>query len=58
VLKILELPERILAALREHSGNARVRVHFTEKQLRQMVAKKPSETAMLGEIQRVIGDGS
>jgi hypothetical protein len=55
VLKVLELPEGVLAALREHSGNARVRAHFTEKRLRQMAAKKRSEAFMLREIERVLG---
>jgi hypothetical protein len=55
VLKVLELPEAVLAALRQHSGNPRVRAYFTEKQLRQLVAKKRSEAAMLREIERVIG---
>ncbi len=58
VLKVLELPEDVLAALREHSANARVRAHFTEKRLRQMVAKKRSEAAMLGEIERMIAGGT
>ncbi|MFQ5889155.1 MAG: hypothetical protein ACE5JR_03775 [Gemmatimonadota bacterium] len=58
VLKVLDLPEGVLAALREHSANARVRGHFTEKRLRQMVAKKRSETAILREIDRVIRRGS
>jgi hypothetical protein len=40
-----------------HSGNARVRAYFTEKRLRQMVAKKRSEAAMLREIERVVGAG-
>lgn len=58
MLKVLELPERVLAALREHSGNARVRAYFTEKRLRQMVMRKRSETAMLREIERVVGAGT
>jgi hypothetical protein len=57
VLKVLELPEGVLAALRRHAGNARVRAHFTEKRLRQMLTKKRSEAAMLREIERVIGAG-
>jgi hypothetical protein len=57
VLKVLELPEGVLAALREHSRNARVRAYFTEKRLRQMVAKKRSETAMLREIERLVAAG-
>lgn len=57
VLKILELPEGVLAALRKHAGNARVRAYFTEKRLRQMVTKKRSEATMLREIERVVGAG-
>ena len=58
VLEVLELPEGVLAALRDHSANARVRAHCTEKRLRQMVTNKHSEAAILREIERVIGDGS
>ncbi|MFQ5550437.1 MAG: hypothetical protein ACE5FJ_04275, partial [Gemmatimonadales bacterium] len=58
VLRVRELPERVLAARRDHSDNARVRGYFTEKRLRQMVAKKRSETAILREIERVIGAGT
>jgi len=57
VLRVSKLPEAVLAALREHAGNARVRAYFTEKRLRQMVAKKRTETAMLREIERVTGGG-
>jgi hypothetical protein len=57
VLNVLELPEGVLASLREHAGNARVRACFTKKRLRQMVAKKRSEAAMLREIERVTGAG-
>ncbi len=58
VLQVLELPEGVLAALREHSADARVRAHFTEKRLRQMVTKRPRETAILREIQGVIRGGA
>ena len=58
VLKVLELPEGVLAALREHSANARVWAYFTEKRLRQMVTNKRSEAAILREIERVIGAGT
>ena len=51
VLKILDLPEAVLAALKEHSNNARVRAHFTEKRLR--AAKKDDESKLLREIARL-----
>jgi len=54
VLKVLDLPEAVLAALREHAGDVRVRAHFTEKRLRRMAAKKMGERAILREIQRVV----
>ena len=54
ILKVLDLPESALAALRDHSDDARIRAHFTEKRLRQMVMKKRSETDILREIQKVI----
>ncbi|MBI2820186.1 MAG: hypothetical protein HYX73_09425 [Acidobacteria bacterium] len=53
VLKVLDLPESILAALRDHSEDVRVRAHFTEKRLRQMVMKSRSEAAILREIAQV-----
>lgn len=58
VLKVLALPERVLAALRDHSAIARVRAYFTEKRLRQMVTNKHSEAAILREIERVIRGGA
>ncbi|MFQ5878301.1 MAG: hypothetical protein ACE5JH_11575 [Acidobacteriota bacterium] len=58
VLKVLDLPERVLDALREHSDVVRVRAHFTEKRLRQMVMKKRGEAAILGEIKRVARAGT
>lgn len=57
LLKILDLPEPVLAALREHAGDVRVRAHFTEKRLRQLVAMNRSERAMLREVQGVLQAG-
>jgi hypothetical protein len=54
VLKVLDLPEAVLAALREHTDDVRVRAHFTEKRLRQLAAKKPCEDTILFEIQSVL----
>ncbi|MBI2930710.1 MAG: hypothetical protein HYY16_03590 [Planctomycetes bacterium] len=54
VLKVLDLPEAVLTELRKHSTNVRVRAHFTEKRLRQMVMKQRSEAAILREIQRAL----
>ncbi|MDP3723235.1 MAG: hypothetical protein Q8R91_07055 [Candidatus Omnitrophota bacterium] len=53
VLKVLELPERVLAALRAHADHARVRSHFTEKHLRQIVTRGRGEAAILQEIEQV-----
>lgn len=53
VLQILRLPERVLAALRVHAGHPRVRAHFTEKRLRQLVKQNPGETAILREIEQI-----
>lgn len=58
MLKILELPEGVAAALWDHSANARVRAYFTDKRLRQIVVKGRREAAILGKIERIIGDGS
>ncbi len=54
VFQILKLPERVLAALRAHADHPRVRAHFTEKRLRQMVTKDRGEAAILREIEQVI----
>ena len=54
VLKVLELPERALAVLRDHAGHARVRAHFTETRLRQLVREHPGEAAILHEIEHVV----
>ena len=58
VLKVLDLPEGVLAALRDHSEHVCVRAHFTEKRLRHLTMKKRSETAMLREIQEVVQAGT
>lgn len=54
VLKVLELPKAVLAALREHAGDVRVWAHFTEKRLRRMAARKLNERTILCEIRRVV----
>jgi hypothetical protein len=54
VLKVTELPERVLAALQEHASHPRVRAHFTEKRLRQMVQQDQGQAAILREIERVV----
>jgi len=54
VLQILKLPERVLAALRTHANHPRVRAHFTEKRLRQMVREKRPEAVILHEIEQVV----
>ena len=53
VLQILKLPERVLAALRAHADHPRIRAHFTEMRLRQLVQQAPGEAAMLHEIEQV-----
>jgi hypothetical protein len=53
VLQILKLPEQVLATLRVHAGHLRIRAHFTEKRLRQLVKENRSETAILREIEQV-----
>ena len=54
VLQILKLPECVLAALRAHAGHPRVRAHFTEKRLRQLVTENPDEATILHEIEQVV----
>jgi len=54
ILHVLELPERVLAALRAHTNDARIRAHFTEKRLWQIVRQNQSETVTLCEIEQVI----
>ena len=54
VLKVLELPERVLVALRDHTGHPRVRAHFTEKRLRQLVQQAPGEATILHKIEQVV----
>jgi hypothetical protein len=53
VLQILKLPESVLAALRVHAGHPRVRAHFTEKRLRELVRQSRPEAMFLREIQQV-----
>ena len=53
ILQILKLPERVLATLRAHAGHPRVRTHFTEKRLRQLVKDDLGEVAILHEIEQV-----
>ena len=54
VLQILKLPERVLAALRTHANHPRIRDHFTEKRLRQLVTENPDEATILHEIEQVV----
>ena len=58
VLKVLDLPEGVLAALQDHSDDIRIRAHFTEKRLRHLAMKKRSETAILREIHKVVQAGT
>ena len=53
VLQILKLPEPVLAVLRTHAGHPRVRAHFTEKRLRQLVRENQPEAEILREIEQV-----
>lgn len=53
ILQILKLPERVLAALRAHADHPRIRAHFTEKRLRQLVRQNRAEAAILLEIEQV-----
>jgi hypothetical protein len=54
VLKVLALPERVLAALRAQADHPHVRAHFTEKRLRELVKQDRSETAILRELEQVV----
>jgi len=53
ILKVVELPERVLAALRAHADNPRIRGHLTEARLRQFVRERTAEVAILREIEHV-----
>ena len=53
VLTVQELPERVLAVLRTHANHARIRAHFTEKRLRQLVRENQPEASILREIEQV-----
>lgn len=54
ILKVIELPERVLTTLRDHTDHPRLRAHFTEKLLRQLVRQDRPEAAILREIEQVI----
>lgn len=54
VLKILELPQTALEALRRNSDNVCLRAYFTERRLRQLVRKRSDEAAILREIQQAL----
>jgi ParB-like chromosome segregation protein Spo0J len=54
ILKVLELPQSALEALQRDSDNARLRAHFTERRLRQLVRQDQPGTAILREIGQVI----
>ncbi|PIQ84337.1 MAG: hypothetical protein COV75_02795 [Candidatus Omnitrophica bacterium CG11_big_fil_rev_8_21_14_0_20_63_9] len=54
ILKVLELPEGVLAELRNHASHSHVRAHFTEKRLRQLVRENRSERAILREITQIV----
>lgn len=58
VLRILDLPEKVLVALRDHSDNVRVRAKFTERRLRHMMAAGRTEAEFLREIERVLQPSS
>ena len=55
-LKVLELPERVLEALRAHTDNPRVRAYFSERRLRQMVRQNRPEMTILQELEQVVQD--
>ena len=57
ILKVLDLPESVLASLRKHTLNSRVRGHFTEVRLRRL-ARQASESDMLREIDSVLHPSS
>ena len=52
-LKILDLPAAVLEALRTHSGNPRVRTHFTARRLMHLVTR--SEAELLRRIAKIAG---
>ena len=54
--KVLELPERVLEALRAHTDNPRVRAYFSERRLRQMVRQNRPEMTILQELEQVVQD--
>jgi len=54
ILKVLELPESVLAVLRAHAGHANIRAHFTERRLRELVRQNQREVTILREINQVL----
>ena len=56
IFKVLALPERVLEALRAHADNPRVRAHFSERRLRQMVKQSRPEVTILQELEQVVQD--
>lgn len=54
ILHVLDLPERVLAALRVHADHARVRAHFAEKRLRQLARQALDEATILREVEQVL----
>ncbi|MBI3021966.1 MAG: hypothetical protein HYY59_08210 [Candidatus Omnitrophica bacterium] len=57
MLTVQELPECVLAVLRAHANHARIRAHFTERYLRQLVKENRDEKAILEEIDQVLQEG-
>lgn len=54
ILTILELPAHVLTRLQTHADHARIRAHFTEKRLRELVRQNQNEAAILREIEMVL----
>jgi hypothetical protein len=54
LLKILELPERVLSTLQTYADHTLIRAYFTEKWLRELVRQNQSEAAILHEIERIL----
>ena len=54
ILKVLELPQRALEALKRNADNVRLRAHFTERHLRQLVRENLGEAAILHGIEQGI----
>jgi len=56
IFKVLALPPHVLEALRTHADNPRVRAHFSERRLRQIVKQSRPETTILQELEQVVQD--